>query len=74
MATKNKGNVDSGLRSTPFQHQADETSEPQTPSHEVFRRRADEIYPEHSANDQYITSIHNYNLAKRMLVRALGVA
>jgi hypothetical protein len=74
MATKNKGNVDSELRSTPFQHQADETSEPQTPSHEEFRRRAYEIYPEHSANDQYITSIHNYNLAKRMLVRAWGFA
>jgi outer membrane protein TolC len=27
-----------------------------------------------SANDQYITSLYNYNLAKLMLARALGVA
>jgi outer membrane protein TolC len=27
-----------------------------------------------SANDQYITSVYNYNLAKLMLARALGVA
>ena len=74
MATKNKGNVDSELRSTPLQHQVDETSERQTPSHEEIRRRAYEIYPEHSANDQYITIVHNYNLAKLMLARALGVA
>jgi hypothetical protein len=46
MATKNKGNVDSELRSTPFQHQADETSKRQTPSHEEIRRRAYEIYLE----------------------------
>jgi hypothetical protein len=45
MPTKNKGNVDSELRSTPLQHQADETSERQTPSHEEIRRRAYEIYP-----------------------------
>jgi hypothetical protein len=44
MATKNKGNVDSELRSTPFQPQADETSSRQTPSHEEIRRRAYEIY------------------------------
>jgi hypothetical protein len=74
MATKNKGNVDSELRSTPLQQQADETSERQTPSHEEIRRRAYEIYPEHSASDPYITSIHNYNIAKLMLDRALGVA
>jgi hypothetical protein len=48
MATKNKGNVDSGLRSPPFQHQANEKSEPQTPSHEEIGRRAYEICPEHS--------------------------
>jgi len=46
MATKNKGNVDSELRSTPFQHQADETSKRQPPSHEEIRRRAYEIYLE----------------------------
>ena len=27
-----------------------------------------------SANDQYITSVYNHNLAKLMLARALGVA
>jgi outer membrane protein TolC len=27
-----------------------------------------------SANDQYITGVYNYNLAKLMLARALGVA
>jgi hypothetical protein len=74
LATKNKGKVDSELRSTPFQQQADEPSERQTPSHEEIRRRAYEICPEHSANNQYITSAHNYNLAKLMLARALGVA
>jgi len=46
MATKNKSNVDSELRSTPFQNQADETSERKTPSHEEIRRRAFEIYLE----------------------------
>jgi len=46
MATKNKSNVDSELRSTPFQPQADETSSRQTPSPEEIRRRAYEIYLE----------------------------
>jgi len=46
MATKNKRNVDSELRSTPFQPQADETSKRQAPSHEEIRRRAYEIYLE----------------------------
>jgi len=46
MATKNKSNVDSELRSTPFQNQADEPSERQTPSHEEIRQRAYEIYLE----------------------------
>ena len=46
MATKNKSNVDSELRSTPFQPQADETSKRQAPSHEEIRRRAYEIYLE----------------------------
>ena len=46
MATKKKGNVDSELRSTPFQPQADETSSRQTPSPEEIRRRAYEIYLE----------------------------
>ncbi len=46
MATKNKSNVDSELRSTPFQPQADETSKRQAPSHEEIRQRAYEIYLE----------------------------
>jgi hypothetical protein len=46
MATKNKSNVNSELRSTPFQAQADETSKHQTPNHEEIRRRAYEIYLE----------------------------
>ena len=46
MVTKKKGNVDSELRSTPFQPQADETSSRQTPSHEEIRQRAYEIYLE----------------------------
>jgi hypothetical protein len=46
MATKKKGNVDSELRSTPFQPQADETSKRQAPSHEEIRQRAYEIYLE----------------------------
>jgi hypothetical protein len=46
MVTKNKRNVDSELRSTPFQPQADETSKRQPPSREEIRRRAHEIYLE----------------------------
>jgi hypothetical protein len=46
MATKNKRNADSELRSTPFQPEADETSKRQAPSHEEIRRRAYEIYLE----------------------------
>ena len=46
MATKNKSNVDSELRSTPFQPQADETPKRQPPSHEEIRQRAYEIYLE----------------------------
>jgi hypothetical protein len=46
MGTKKKGNVDSELRSTPFQPQADETSKRQAPSHEEIRQRAYEIYLE----------------------------
>jgi hypothetical protein len=46
MVTKKKGNVDSELRSTPFQPQADETSKRQAPSHEEIRQRAYEIYLE----------------------------
>jgi len=46
MAAKNKSNVNSELRSTPLQAQADETSERQTPSHEEIRCRAYEIYLE----------------------------
>jgi hypothetical protein len=46
MATKKKDNVDSELRSTPFQPQADETSKRQAPSHEEIRKRAYEIYLE----------------------------
>jgi hypothetical protein len=46
MVTKKKGDVDSELRSTPFQPQADETSKRQAPTHEEIRRRAYEIYLE----------------------------
>ena len=46
MVTKKKGNVDSELRSTPFQPQADETSKRQATSHEEIRQRAYEIYLE----------------------------
>jgi hypothetical protein len=46
MAKKNKGNVDSELRSTPFQPQADEASVRHSPTQEEIRRRAYEIYLE----------------------------
>jgi hypothetical protein len=46
MTIKNKRNVDSELRSTSFQHQADETSKRQPPGPEEIRRRAYEIYLE----------------------------
>jgi len=45
MATKNKSNVDSELRSH-LPAQEDETSSRQTPSHEEIRQRAYEIYLE----------------------------
>jgi DUF2934 family protein len=46
MASKNKSNGNSALRTTSVQRQADEASARPTPSHEEIRRRAYEIYLE----------------------------